>query len=76
MRGEFRRGPVVQTAVRSFFIVLVAPGFHHRLGMAAIDEDVHVQALVSELVVETLDERVWMCNQLHVIETLNREPSE
>lgn len=49
---------MIQTAVRSFFIVLVAPGSHHLLGVAVIDEDVHVQTLVIEVVDVRIRSRV------------------
>jgi hypothetical protein len=43
MRGEFRRGSIVQTAVGTFFIVFVAPGFYHFLSVPAVKKHVHVQ---------------------------------
>jgi len=59
MRGEFRRGHVIQTAVGTFFIVFIAPGFYHLLSVSAVEKDVHVQAFVAKLVMETLNIRVF-----------------
>lgn len=43
MRSEFRRGHVIQTAVGTFVIVFVSPGFYHLLRVPAVEKDVHVQ---------------------------------
>ena len=59
MRSEFRRGHVIQTAVGTFVIVFVSPGFYHLLRVPAVEKDVHVQAFVTKLVMETLNVRVF-----------------
>ena len=59
MLGEFRRGHVIQAAAEAFLIVFVAPGFYHILSVSAVEKDVHVQAFVTKLVMETLNVRVF-----------------
>ena len=59
MRGEFRRGHVIQTAVGMFFIVFVAPGFYHLLSVSAVQKHVHVQTFVAKSVMETFNIRVF-----------------
>ncbi len=45
MQGELCRGHVIQTAVGAEIIVFLSPILHQCLGIAAVDEHVHVQAL-------------------------------
>ena len=59
MRGEFRRGHVIQTAVGTFVIVFASAGFYHLLSVPAVEKDVHVQTFVAKLVIKTLNIRVF-----------------
>jgi hypothetical protein len=47
-----------ERAVRTPVIVIVAPGVEELLRMGEVHEAVHIEALVSQAAVETLDKRV------------------
>ena len=55
MRGEFRRGHVIQTAAGTFVTVFVSPGFYQLQSVPAVAKDVHVQTFVAKLVMETFN---------------------
>ena len=57
-RDVLARRQMTERAVGPLVIVIVAPGVQQGLGVREVDEAVHIQALIAQAAVETLDTRV------------------
>lgn len=62
-------------SMRSALLIMISPDREDIVQLSSAEANKVIQRFPADTRNIALDERIWMCDQLHVMETLSRKPS-